>query len=178
MRKKVLAVALAGLALPALALAAQPILVRFEGRTVPVHETVQVTRTSAGPVRVRTWSWRGPNGAATFQVSESRGSAAAVPAWALQQMRAMQAQMRQIQLIQAAFQQPMLMPSFPMQVLFGQPLFAPMSGLQLPVELHILEPIVPFRIEPLPVRVITIVPAPSGSPAAHRVPARHSGLLT
>ena len=178
MRKKVLAVALAGLVLPALALAAQPILVRFEGRTVPVHETVQVTHTSAGPVRVRTWSWRGPNGAATFEVSESRGPAPAVPAWALQQLRAMQAQMRQMQLIQAALQQPMLMPSFPMQVLFGQPLFAPMPGLQLPVELHILEPVIPLRIEPLPVRVIAIVPAPSRSPAAARAPARHSGLLT
>jgi hypothetical protein len=177
MRKKVLAAALVGVGLPALALAAQPILVRFEGRTVPVHETVRMIRSSAGPVRVRTWSWRGPNGAAIVQVSESRGAAPAVPAWALEQMRAMQAQMRQMQLIQAALQQPMLMPSFPMQVLFGQPLFAPMSGLQLPVELHILEPVIPLRIEPLPVRVITIVPAPS-APAAHRAPARHSGLLT
>ncbi len=178
MRRKVLAAALAGLALPALALAAQPILVHFEGRTVPVHETVQVDHTSAGPVRVRTWSWRGPNGAATIQVSESRGPAPAVPAWAIEQMRAMQAQMRQMQMVQAALMQPMLMPSFPMQVLFGQPVFAPNSGLQLPVVLHILEPIIPLRIEPLPVRVITIVPVPSGSPAAPRAPARHGGLLT
>lgn len=176
MRKKVLGMALAGLGLPALALAAQPILIRFQGRTVPVHETVQVARTAAGPVRVRTWSWHGANGATFLRVSESRSGSAAVPAWALAQMRAMQAQMRQMQLIEAAFNQSLLMPSQPIPALFGQPLLTP--GFGLPVEVRVLQPAVPLQLVPVPVRVVAI---PLPSPRLRRTqaaPSRHRGIRT
>jgi hypothetical protein len=174
MRKKVLIAIVAGLALPALALAG-PLLVRFDGHTVRVHENVQVAHTSAGPVRVRTWSWHGPNGATIVQVSESRGVSPAMPAWAVAQMRALQAQMRQMQMMQAAFEQPMLMPSFPLQVLFEQPFMA-MPQLALPVNL--LQSVVPVQIVPLPLRVITIVPAPAARHSAAHASSRRGGLLT
>lgn len=172
MRKRLLAVALAGLALPALALAAQPVFIRVDGHTVPMREFVQVVNTTAGPVRVRTWSWRGPNGAATFQVSESRSAGAAMPSWALAQMRAMQAQMQQMRLIEAALAQPLLTPALPVPALFGQPLLLPPSA--PPVEVRYLQPMIPLRAVPLPVRVIMIVPQ---APAPHVAPPRHRGRL-
>ncbi len=165
MRKRVLAVALAGLALPALALAAQPVFIRVDGHTVPMREFVQVVNTAAGPVRVRTWSWRGPHGAATFQVSESRGAGAAMPSWALAQMRAMQAQMQQMRLIEAALAQPLLAPALPVPAVFGQPLLLPLSA--PPIEVRYLQPMIPLRAVPLPVRVILIAPR---APAAHAAP--------
>jgi hypothetical protein len=177
MRKKTLAVALAGLALPALALAAQPLLIHFDGRTVPMHETVQVTRTAAGPVQVRTWSWHGPGGAATIRVSESSG--AAMPAWAQQQMRAMQAQMRQMQQIQTALDQQLLAPSLPMPTAFGQPLLMPLPALAPPVEVRFPQLLMPTQVMPQPARVIVILPGRAAPQAAPKVPApaRHKGQL-
>ena len=177
MRKKTLAAALAGLALPALALAAQPLLIHFNGRTVPMHETVQVAHTAAGPVQVRTWSWRGPGGAATIRVSESSGTA--MPAWALQQMRAMQAQMRQMQQIQATLDQQLLAPSLPMPTAFGQPLLMPLPALGPSVAVRFPQLLMPTQVLPLPARVIVILPGPAAPQAAPKapVPARHKGQL-
>jgi hypothetical protein len=174
MRTRVLAVALAGLALPALALAAQPVFIRVDGHTVPMREVVQVVNTTAGPVRVRTWSWRGPNGAAAFQVSESRGAGAALPSWALAQMRAMQAQMRQMRLIEAALAQPLLTPALPVPAVFGQPLLLPLGA--PPVEVRYLPPMFPLRAVPLPVRVILFVPK-APTPHVAPPPPRHRGRL-
>jgi hypothetical protein len=173
MRKNVLAVALAGLALPALALAAQPVLIRVDGHKVPMHEVMQVMHTAAGPVYVRTWSWRGPHGTATFQVSESRGARPAVPAWAMAQMGALQAQMR---LIEAALTRPLLMPALPIPTLFGQSLLLPLPG-RAPVEVRFLQPMIPLRVMPVPERVFVILPAPSPHAAAPSVPVRSGGRL-
>ena len=173
MRNKILAMALAGLALPTLALAAQPMLIRVEGRTVPLREVVQVMHTAAGPVRVRTWSWRGPTGAATFQVTESRGASAAVPTWALEQMRAMQAQMQQMRLIEAALVQPALMQSLPIPALFGEPLLAPFGMPQIAV--RYLPPGVRLRVAPMPMRVIVILPRAAGAHAP--APVRRHGRM-
>jgi hypothetical protein len=173
MQRKVLAMALAGLLLPALALASQPLLVRVDGHVVPMRETVQVTHIRGGTVRVRTWSWRGPDGAATFQVSESRGASAAIPTWALAQMRELQMQMRQVRRIEAALEQPLLTP--PVPVLWGGPL-TPMPGLAPSLVTGILQPVVAPRAV-LPERVIIIGPVTvrAASPPA---PARHQGLRT
>jgi hypothetical protein len=174
MRKKVLALALAlaGLALPAMALAKQPVLIRVDGHEVPVREVVQVMHTAAGPVYVRTWSWRGPNGAATFQVSESRGASAALPAWAMAQMGALRAQMR---LIEAALTRPLLMPSLPVPTVYGQPLLLPLPG-QVPVEVRFLQPMIRLRALPVPVRVLVVLPSPTPHVAAP-APARSRGRL-
>ncbi len=179
MRKKILAVALTGLTLPALALAAQPVFIRVTGRNAPMREVVQVIRTANGPVRVRTWSWRGPRGAATLQVSESRGAGAAVPSWALAQMRAAQRQMQQMRLIQAALEQRFAMSSLPLRVMFGQPLLV-LPGQTPPVEVRFLQPMIRLQAVPLPTRVIVLLPqppnlrvAPHGAPKS--APARHHG---
>jgi hypothetical protein len=176
MHKKVLAMALAGMALPALAQASSPLLVRFDGHTVPVREIVQVRHLPSGTVRVRMYSWRGPNGAGTIQISEGSGARPAMPAWALAQMREMQMQMLQMRRIEAAFAQPLLAPSPPVRVMWSAPLLIRVPGMTLPLETRMLEPlIVPQAL--LPVRVIAIVPAASiPRAAAPHEPARHRGL--
>ena len=170
MRKNVLAAALAGLALPALALAAQPLLIRVSGQKVPMREVVQVMHTAAGPVYIHTWSWTGPRGAATVQVSESRGARPAMPAWAMAQMRAMQAQMR---LIQAMVDQ-RLMPAMPVPSMFVPPVMLPLPG-QAPVEVRWLQPMIRLRAVPVPTRVLVIVPArnPHAAPPAASRPRGH-----
>ena len=173
MRKTALAGTLAVLALPALALAAQPLLIRVDGRTLPLREIVQVVHTEAGPLQVRTWSWRSPGGATTVQFAASRAAPAPVPVWALEQLRALQGQIRQMQLMQAALAQPMLMPAPPLRVAFGRPLLL-LPG-QAPIEVRLLEPMFGFRPMPLPMRVIVIAPA---KPAPRAAPAvTHRGHL-
>ena len=175
MQKKVLlAVALAGLLLPALALASQPLLVRFDGHTWPMRETVQVTHNPGGTVRVHTWSWRGPDGAASFEVFESQGASAPMPSWALAQMREMRLQMQQMNRIEAALEQPALAPPAP--VAFSEPPLMPMPGLAPPLQMPIVEPVIVTRVL-LPERVIVIAPAvaPAVSPSAL---VRHQGLRT
>ena len=158
--------ALAGLALPALALAGQPMLVRVDGQTLPMREVVQVMHTAAGPVRVRTWTWHGPGGMATLQVSESRDAGPAVPAaWAIARMRAMQAQMR---LLEAMLARPLPMPA-PRAVAFGPPLLEFLPG-QAPVTVRFLQPMIPLR--PQPARVFVILPAP---PPRAAPPTSHTG---
>jgi hypothetical protein len=180
MYKKVLVVTFAALALPVLALAAQPLLVRFDGHRVPVRETVRVERTAWGPVSVRTWSWSGPNGAATFQVSESRSASSAAPAWALAQMRALQRQVRQMRLIQAAVDRAFLAPPPVIQAVLGRPL--PLPAGALPSEVRILRPWIALQPQWVPVRIIAVVPAPSAAHVAPRSPLprhlpRHGRLI-
>lgn len=167
MRKNVLVAALVAFALPVAALAAQPMRIRVDGQSVPVHEVTQVMHTAAGPVRVRTWSWHGPHGAATFEVSESRGASPAMPAWALARLRALQAQMRQIE---ATSEQPLLMPSLPVRVVFGQPLLLPLPG-GAPVEVRFLRSMIPLGMAPMPARILVLLPThPHAAPAAPRLP--------
>lgn len=173
MYKKLLAVALVGLTLPTLALAS-PLLVSFGGRTVPMRENVQVTRTPAGTVCVRTWSWRGPGGAVTLKVSESPSEAAPMPAWAVAQMRELQLQMRHMQRVEAALQQSLLAPSPPVPVVLSEPLLVPVPGFGLPLETSLLAPIIVPRALLLPAPVIAIVrPAPH---AASSASVRHHGV--
>lgn len=172
MHKKILAVALAGLMLPALS-PASPLLVSFGGHTVPMRETVQVTHSPAGTVRVRTWSWKGPDGVVTLQMSQSPGTTAAMPAWAVAQMRELQMQMRQMQRIEAALNQRLLIPSPPIPVGLAEPLLVPMPGLGLPLETAILQPvIVPRTLLPAPVTAIVLAAPRAASPA----PVHHQGL--
>lgn len=167
MRKNVLLVALAVLGLPAAALAARPLLIRVDGHYVPMREVSQVMHTAAGPVHVRTWSWRGAGGTATIQVSESRGAGPAMPAWAVAQMRAMQAQIRQIEAMSA---QPLLMSSLPIRVAFGRPLLLPLAG-SAPVEVGFLRPMIPLGMAPVPARILVLMPAhPQAAPAAPSLP--------
>jgi len=175
MRKRVLAVALAGIALPALALAAEPMFIRVGSRTVPLREVVQVVHTAAGPVQVHTWRWRGPNGAAVVQVSETRGAGAPMPAWVMAQFRALQAQMQQMRLIQAALSGQM-MPQMPVPTMFGQPLLLPLPGQGLPLEVRFLQPVIPLQAIPMPTRVIVLLPRVA-VPQAPPAPVRHRGHL-
>lgn len=97
-----------------------------------------------------------------------------MPSWALAQMRAMQAQMQQMRLIEAALAQPLLTPELAVPTVFGQPLLLPLSA--PPVQVRYLQPVIPLRAVPLPVRVIMIVPR---APAAHMAPPppSHRGRL-
>ena len=174
MRKRVLAVALAGIALPALALAAEPMFIRVGSRTVPLREVVQVVHTAAGPVQVHTWRWRGPNGAAVVQVSETRGAGAPMPGWVMAQFRALQAQMQQMRLIQAALSGQML-PQMAVPAMFGSPLL-PLSGPGLPLEVRFLQPVIPLQAIPAPTRVIVLLPRVA-VPQAPPAPVRHRGHL-
>ncbi len=172
MRKNVLVLALAATVLPALALAAQPVQIRVDGHYAPVREVVEVLHTAVGPVRVHTWSWRGPGGVGTFQVSESRGAVPAMPVWAMAQMRALQTQM---QLIQARLEQPMRVSSLPVPVVFGPPVWLALPG-EAPVEVRYLRPMIQGRVTPWPVRILVLLPTspPHTAPPA---PARPRGHL-
>lgn len=175
-RKFLVAVALSGLALPALALASQPLLVRFDGHVVPMQETVQVTRTPAGRVQVHTWTWHGPDGALTMQVSESRGAGAPPPAWALTQMRELRMEMQQLNRIEAALEQPLLVPSPPIPVVLSEPMLLPLPGLAPPPDMHVLQwVIVPRALVLAPFHALVSQPLPPHTaPAA---PMRHHGVV-
>lgn len=106
---------------PAVTLAAQPLFVNIDGHAVQAKSETHVIQTADGPVKVSTWSWHSPNGASSIVVQSSNGGAP--PAWALAQMRAMNAQMQamQIQMQQlqhAAFDGAFALPA-PMPVLFA-----------------------------------------------------------
>ena len=175
MRKRVLAVALAGITLPALALAAQPMFIRVGSHTVPLREVVQVVHTAAGPVQVHTWRWRGANGGGVVEVSETRGAGAPMPAWVMAQFRALQAQMQQMRLIQAALSEQMP-PQMAVPAMFGQPLLLPLPGQGLPLEVRFLQPVVPLQVIPAPRRVIVLLPRVA-VPQAAPPPVRHRGHL-
>jgi len=111
---------------PVVTLAAQPLFVDVDGQVVPARSETRLIQTAAGPVKVSTWSWHSPNGASSIVVQSSNSGAP--PAWALAQMRAMNAQMQamQIQMRQlqhAAFDGTFALPA-PMPVLFAVPAWA------------------------------------------------------
>ena len=157
----------AGACIPAIALAAQPLLVHFDGRTLPMHETVQVEHTAAGPVQVRTWSWRSPTGNASVMIERSSG-AVAMPAWAMRQMRDMQVQMAQMQAIATNLNRQLQMPL--QTQLFStrqlQPLLLMPRGL-IPVAYgQALGPL-PLFSPLLPTTVILVPEAPAAAPTEH-----------
>lgn len=108
---------------PALALAAQPMLVHVDGQAVPAQVNTRIIQTAAGPARVSTWSWHSPHGNASFEVQTSTGGAP--PAWALRQMQAMQSQVAMMQsqmqqLQHAALNEFVTLPA-PLAVVFAPP---------------------------------------------------------
>jgi len=157
----------AGACIPAIALAAQPLLVHFDGRSVPMHETVRVEHTAAGPVQVHTWSWRSPQGNASIVIERSNGGAA-MPGWALQQMRAMQAQMAQMQAIETSMNRQMLMPLQMLSARQLQPLLLMPRGLIRVAYGQAIGPMPLFS--PLLPTAVIIVPAPHTAPPASRAP--------
>lgn len=177
MYKKFLVVALCGLALPALALASQPLLVRFDGHTVPMQKTVQVTRIPAARVQVHTWTWHGPDGVLTMQVSESRGAGAPPPAWALSQMRELRMNMQQLNGIEAAIEQPLLAPLPPIPVVLSAPMLLPLPGLAPAPEVHVLQWVIVPRGLMLLVPLHALVPQPSPPHTVPSAPMRHRGLV-
>lgn len=111
---------------PAVALAAQPLFVNVDGHVIPAQGETHVVQTAAGPMKVSTWSWHSPNGASSIVVQSSNGGAP--PAWALAQMREMNAQMQAMQLQMqqlqhATFNGPFALPA-PMPALFAMPVWA------------------------------------------------------
>jgi hypothetical protein len=83
------------LAVPGLALAAQPSTVRFDGHDMPMTETVQTLHTAAGPAQVKTWTWQSPHGHARVVIQQTEGQLP--PALALQQLRAVEMPLLQAQ---------------------------------------------------------------------------------
>ncbi|MHB8385358.1 hypothetical protein [Metallibacterium sp.] len=162
MRKSRFWLLAAGACIPAIALAAQPLLVHFDGRNLPMHETTQVERTAAGPVQVRTWTWRSPQGNDTIMVQRSNG-ATALPAWALQQMRAMQAQMQQMQNLETSMDMQWMTPlqTQTLSATLEQPLWsAPALPAHLPIAVTFAQPqeSLPALGPMLPVAVV-VMPA-------------------
>ncbi|MDY0329472.1 MAG: hypothetical protein RBR52_03125 [Thiomonas sp.] len=141
MQPKTLIAALA-LALPAAAFAAQPLAVRFDGRDMPMHETVEVVHTAAGPMQVKTWTWQSPQGHASVVIQQSQGGA--MPAWAVQQMQALQAQFAQAQQIMARM-------NAQMQSAFGPLYTVPVLLPQAPC---IVQQVTPVRVRVAPARTI------------------------
>jgi hypothetical protein len=137
---------------PALALAAEPMLVKIDGQVVPIEGHTHVIQTAAGPAHVSTWSWHSPNGSGMIEVQSSTGGAP--PAWALQQMRDMQSQMllmqQQIQQIQHASLNQMLVVPQPLTVLFvpSVPMFEAVPA-STPDTVHPATPL--HRISPSPI---------------------------
>jgi|GEM_PF-752869 len=86
--------------------AAQPMFVNVDGQAVPVKAETHVFQTSAGPMKVSTWSWHSPHGSASFEMQTSTGGAP--PAFALRQMQAAQLQMAAMQQQMMAMQQQMM----------------------------------------------------------------------
>jgi hypothetical protein len=117
------AIAAAALAIaPAVALAAQPLFFNVDGHVVTAKTETRVIQTTAGPMKVSTWSWHGPGGGSVIVRSSYGG---APPDWALAQMRAIDAQVRamQVQLQQlqnVAVSGALTLPA-PMPVLFAVP---------------------------------------------------------
>lgn len=110
---------------PALALAAEPLLVHIDGKVIPAQGQTSIIQTATGPMHVSTWSWHSPNGNGSIEVQTSTGGAP--PTWALQQMRALQSQMLVVQsqmqqLEQATWNQSLALPE-PLTVLFAPPVW-------------------------------------------------------
>ncbi|KVT44050.1 hypothetical protein [Burkholderia multivorans] len=140
---------------------AQPMFVNVNGQAVPVKAETRVVQTAAGPMKVSTWSWRSPNGGASFEMQTS-SSGGMPPAAALRQLQAAQYQMQAAQAQMVAMQQQMMaLQRVAFANAFGMP--APQSvGFAMPMWA-------------MPEPVVVIVPAQpsarSASPAAPAVPA-------
>ncbi|RDU97742.1 hypothetical protein [Trinickia dinghuensis] len=141
--------------------AAQPMFVNVNGQAVPVKAETHMIQTAAGPMKVSSWSWHSPHGGASFEVQTSTGGMP--PAFALQQMRAMQYQMRAAQVQMMAMQQQMMALqhaafagtfAVPAQqaVVFSAPMWA------------------------MPEPVVVVVPARRVAPPAAVVPAKPAGI--
>lgn len=151
---------------PVLALAAEPMLVKIDGKTVAAHETSRVIQTAAGPAHVKTWSWHSPDGQSSFVMQSSTGGTP--PAAMLYQMQAQMAQMQVMQAQMQALQQAAFagMPGFgpaPRDALFMGP---PVSAMRAP--------------QPVLYRVLIAPPAqarpPVQAPASAAPAARSPGV--
>lgn len=148
---------------PAVALAAQPLFVNVDGHAVPAQGETHVVQTSAGPVKVSTWSWHSPSGASRVMVQSSNGGPP--PEWAVAQMREMNAQMQAMQIQmqqfqQAAFNGSLAMPG-PTPVLLAVPAWAmpqpvivmypgPQAGVQAQKPAPVAAPAAPAVAQPEP----------------------------
>lgn len=146
-------IAALALSLPGLALAAQPLTVRFDGQTQPMTETVQTVHTAAGTARVKTWTWQSPQGNARVVIQTTEGAVA--PAWAAQQLQAVDAPLLHAQ--QAIARMTALM-NAQLQAAFG-----PLSTLpaMLPQPSWAMPPLLPAAV--------IVVPAPA-APEQHPAP--------
>ncbi|HHL4079139.1 hypothetical protein [Burkholderia sola] len=88
------------------AAAAQPMFVNVDGQAVPVKAETRVVQTAVGPMKVSTWSWRSPQGGASFEMQTSSGGMP--PAAALRQIQAAQYRMQAAQAQMVAMQQQMM----------------------------------------------------------------------
>ncbi|MGC9163079.1 MAG: hypothetical protein ACP5F9_05975 [Thiomonas sp.] len=127
-------IAALALAVPGLALAAQPLAVRVDGHDMPMSETVQTVHTAAGPAQIRTWTWQSPHGHARVVIQQTEGQLP--PALALQQLRAVEMPLLQAQQAMArmtALMNAQLQAAFgplsTLPVMLPQPLWAPQSVL-------------------------------------------------
>ena len=146
-------IAALALSLPGLALAAQPLTVRFDGQTQPMTETVQTVHTAAGTARVKTWTWQSPQGNARVVIQTTEGAVA--PAWAAQQLQAVDAPLLQAQ--QAIARMTALM-NAQLQAAFG-----PLSTLpvMLPQPSWVPQPVLPATVVIVPPPAATVQhPAP------------------
>ncbi|MBR8456292.1 hypothetical protein KDW07_03790 [Burkholderia dolosa] len=139
------------------AAAAQPMYVNVNGQAVPVKAETRVVQTAAGPMKVSTWSWRSPNGSASFEMQTSTGGMP--PAAALRQLQAAQYQMQAAQAQMAAMQQQMMaLQRVALANVFAMPAPQPV-GFAMPMWA-------------MPEPVVVIVPAhPSARSASPAVPA-------
>lgn len=155
--------------IPALALAgqasarsaAQPMYVDVNGQAVPVKAETHVVQTTAGPMKVRTWSWHSPQGNASFEVQTSSGGMP--PALALRQMQAIDYQMRAAQAQMMAMQQRMLA--------LQQAAFA--DTFTMPAQQAVVFA-APMWAMPEP--VVVVVPAQRAAPPAAVAPAKPAGI--
>jgi hypothetical protein len=83
--------------------AAQPMMISVNGQAVPVKAQTRIVQTAAGPMKVSTWRWRSPGGAASFEMQTSTGGMP--PAAALRQIRAMEYRVQAAQAQMVALQQ-------------------------------------------------------------------------
>ncbi|HEF5869587.1 TPA: hypothetical protein SAY52_006692 [Burkholderia cenocepacia] len=143
------------------AAAAQPMFVNVDGQAVPVKAETRVVQTAVGPMKVSTWSWRSPQGGASFEM-QTTSSGGMPPAAALRQMQAAQYRLQAAQAQMVAMQQQMIaLQHIALANAFGMPMPQPV-GFAMPAWA-------------VPQPVLVIVPAqppvPSAAPATPAAPA-------
>ncbi|SBP90102.1 hypothetical protein [Thiomonas delicata] len=158
MRKASALVAAAAAFMPALALAAQPLLIQVGGHAVPMHETVKVVQGPNGAMKVSTWQWQSPQGHERIVIQRSEGGAP--PAWAIRQMRDLQLQMQGMQHLQqvmARMSEQALLPLQTLQTLAIQPPWA-------------MPPLLPAMVIVAPQQIAPTQPATTAHRAAPPLP--------